>query len=141
MTRINSTWRNLLLEHIDRPVPIQRKMETSRALAMGACIARGWVQEGHPKSKSKVRPELTYITDAGRSALAKELAAWADRLIAQEDRLLTLMNEAGEIAKAEDLRKPGKLVAVDRPLDAGDRKLLGDDVGGASAGLPLRSES
>lgn len=83
---VSPSVRNVLLEHIDGAgvlwtrnmaaiAPGQRHGVSARSRTLISLIARGWV-----KVDKREYPTRTYITDAGREALAKALADWADAL-------------------------------------------------------------
>lgn len=77
--------RSVLVRHIDGPVPIIRDGPYFSCLMQ--CVNNGWVRLGHPNNHHPmVRPQFSYITEAGRGALCKALAAWAESLIAAQNQ-------------------------------------------------------
>jgi hypothetical protein len=77
--------RDVLIEHIDGPVPIVRagnlsgarcKAEAIRYKSVWALMDRGLLIQ-----RPGFSPRFTIITEAGREELAKALADWADALV------------------------------------------------------------
>lgn len=104
---MRTTWRKVLIEHIDGPVAIDRT-GGPRLVAMAACIKRGWIREGSPYQLRK-RPELSYITDKGKMALCHELARWAEELLRHRDaafkRVAHLLAEIERSAQTNELMR------------------------------------
>lgn len=73
-------WRDMLIEHLDGGVPIVRDAGSGkRSQTRMLLVRRGWISEGAIGTRG-IRPRLSYITHAGRAALAQCLGAWADEL-------------------------------------------------------------
>lgn len=74
------SWRDVLVAHIDGPQPvIVSDHYMSRAVAQ--LLIRGYLTFRRPDGgKVGARPKSTYLTPAGRDALCKALAEWADAL-------------------------------------------------------------
>lgn len=77
--------RDLLIEHIDGPVPITGRIRLGsmtentdvfmRCRALTLCFDRGWLAPDR-----KVSPTSTLLTDQGREVICEALADWADAL-------------------------------------------------------------
>jgi hypothetical protein len=85
---MNKPARDILIRHIDGSAvfwpmphsirdPIQRALYPGRLKTRDALIAKGWIVFGGAARLL----HHTYITNAGRLALARALADWADALI------------------------------------------------------------
>ena len=123
--RLPHDMRELLMQHANGPVPFEahsRKPNYNRSLR--ALIGRELVTFVTPGAALDSRPKATYLTDAGREAVAAILAYYADVLS------LFLKDETGKVAEAKYLDEAGKLILLKRALDTGDRKLLRDNVFG-----------
>lgn len=72
---------DVLISHMDGPVHINRLADSKNGSAntVAALIDRRLIRPGHGP-----RPKRTWITDAGRMALAKALGDIADRLTSAE---------------------------------------------------------
>lgn len=68
--------RDLLLEHIDGPVPVQMK-EPNRPQRVNGAVQSGLLSydDGY------IRPKATRITEKGRALLAHALGHWADAIM------------------------------------------------------------
>jgi hypothetical protein len=82
--KLTTGMRDVLIEHIDRPVPIVRASiltgaeahaAATRYKSVGALINSGCLRTDRPAA-----PRTTIITEVGRAALAAALADWADAL-------------------------------------------------------------
>jgi hypothetical protein len=76
--------RDVLIEHIDGPVPIFRACHSKiDAKAMGIRYKSVWslMDRGLLTKDRPCAPRFTIITDLGRDELAKALADWADALV------------------------------------------------------------
>jgi hypothetical protein len=117
---MSASMRDILLAHVDNnPVPIIRPADVADALgavragqlfkSAAALITRGLVRYTPP-----IKPTHTVITEAGRVALRKVLAEYAEILVrsgyrVEELRYLaasTLVHEPREVAETEDLQEP-----------------------------------
>jgi hypothetical protein len=77
--------RDVLIEHIDNPVPIIRacnikgpeaKALSNRYKSVWACMDRGFLTKDRDYS-----PRFTVITEIGRAELANALGDWADAMV------------------------------------------------------------
>lgn len=79
---ITARIRDLLIEHIDGPVPFrvrpQWHKDFGRPMVVKAAIKAGLLRPDCPHTN---RPRFTVITEAGREQLSKALADWADAII------------------------------------------------------------
>jgi hypothetical protein len=77
--------RDVLIEHIDGPVPIVRTTDFTgiEAHAMATRYKSVWalLDRGLLKKDRELVPKFTIITEPGRAELAKALADWADALV------------------------------------------------------------
>jgi len=102
---INQLMRDVLIEHIDGSASISVEIDRSKPhfRTTAALIVRGFI-----RTDGSLRPRRTFITAAGRSALARALADWADAIVRSR---LRRMDKKGtiEIIDAEGI------TASDRP--------------------------
>lgn len=95
--------REVLLAHIDGAMPVDRRngLYQTTGLLMEAGLLRGSTLGPNPRHRTDRRwPRATVLTDGGRHAVAKILAAYADAL--------TKVAEVEEgLAPAELLRRLG----------------------------------
>lgn len=125
LRQITPFMRDVLIDHIDGgrvPFSVQDQL---RERSTRALLLRGLLkfdQVGPP-----IRVKYTLLTPAGRRALGALLADYADAL-ARASGLLE--HEAGEVAKPEDFLEAAQLRLEQGALNAGDRKLLGDNLRG-----------
>lgn len=106
---ITITMRDMLIEHIDGPVPF-----VARGGPRASCL-RAMMRRGFLKFDRSHHPTFTLITDNGRSALAVALADWAEALV-----------RAGSANAKKAMNLNADPPAVDRgTVDADVSRLLG----------------
>ena len=75
---ITTRMRDLLIEHIDGPVPIIRNtVRPNRFLIVRGAVELGLLRYDEARC---ARPKRTVITEKGRELLAEALADWADAI-------------------------------------------------------------
>jgi hypothetical protein len=83
---VSRPMRDVLIEHIDGPVPVGSKPKSDpllenrdramRSMAIARCIGHGWLEIDRP-----VSPTKTTLTDKGRTIICDVLSDWADALM------------------------------------------------------------
>lgn len=123
---ITRKMRDVLIEHIDGPVPVvvpngPRGGRYARDVAIRARTIRALLGRRLIRGRSdSPRPDQTVLTEAGRAELAEALADWADAIVrARRDVGSTpLEDEAREVAKPKDLGEAVELALRHRALHA-----------------------
>lgn len=74
---ISPALRDLLIEHIDWPIPF-RVRDVARHAVVKAALGREWL---YTQPYGVFRPTHTVLTEKGRAVLAAALADWAEAMV------------------------------------------------------------
>lgn len=95
---VTTQLRDLLIEHIDGPVPINVRQPARYNLVRGA-VDRGLLRTN---TRGHARPSHTFITESGRATLCAALGDWADALVRMNLKMVDSAQDRNPPESAEN---------------------------------------